>query len=119
LAATSIAAEPKKSKKQVVLIECPHCPVSTRLGNEALSVPRRKTLITGKNPHLVYIGDQIFTVVGPYRFMSKVRVSVCNDFYRISCCSLLLLLLIQCDTYVHRTMLRNTAPAPNTGPGYW
>jgi len=83
LAATSyecIAAEPKKSKKQVVLIECPHCPVSTRLGNEALSVPRRKTLITGKNPHPVYIGDQIFTVVGPYRVMSKVRVSVCNDF---------------------------------------
>jgi len=58
-----------------------------------------------KNPYPVYIiaciGNQIFMVVGLYRVRNKVRLSVMILW--ISCCSLLLLvLLIQCHICVYR-----------------
>jgi len=43
-----------------------------------------QTINYRKNPYPVYIdmctGDQIFTVVGPYRVENKVRLSVSYDF---------------------------------------
>ena len=69
------------------------CPICKGHGNGPCY---ERPLITGKNPYVVYIdtctGDQIFTVIRPYRVNKRIRVRVSYDLW-ISCCSPLLLLL--------------------------